>query len=413
MEDIQYERQPNTFLARKIAAGSLAVSLALGVSGCANAESFHLPAFITGDYTSKECDVVTKQTLDETKQLFDDSRKAADTNGNRYITQEAHDAYRIRVAQKLGVTVYDPFNEFEALNFNALSNDVSDIPTKQYLAAAETMLARYGIAIEYGSDEVKSGAFPGVTGFSKADIIATDDPAIKYQLNSVIQSIGELPVELVRYMGLKKVVLVHIGKTKAANGEQAAAFAELGNPDPDAIYIDPTEAASDVIPHEMLHLWDAKECGPIGMDNDTQYDALNPQPTQKGAPSFYKAHTGYLSPTDAGEQESTSGLYLQLKNAQTAQERATILAQIEAIEARVAVADEYGFSAIYEDKATIGEKLLSPLTRSLIDDNDSPIVQNKSMLLAARIFEDQPKSIAYLAQTSLTPPTLADIIANQ
>lgn len=248
--------------------------------------------------------------------------------------------------------------------------------------------------------------------YTEENLVASEDIDIKRQLYGFIASTGELPVELVKYMGLKNIVMVHINDTvKSGDNENVAGFAEVYSSHPDTIYVDPTKPLNYMIPHEMFHLWDAKVCGALGMVYDKQFNALNPKPTSTDAYTFYAAHDGYLSPFGVYQEESKEKLFLGLQLAQSDAEKAVVQAKIDALKERVAVADDYGFVDVEEDKATIGQEILSFSTREKIELVESPILQKKALFLRARLYEDQPKVVEYLARTGFASSKDTNVLA--
>ena len=346
-------------------------------------------------YYDKDCDIIPEETINETRAVYADAWQADEqpyTTSDELIVRREQN--RLDVGAELGLTVFDYKTEFAALSKNLYADDPSAVPVAQYLESAQEFLSRYGVETSFSSDRIDSGDFDGATGASYEELIATDSLSAKQQLYGFIESIGAMPVELVEYMGLKKIVFVDIEDEK-----QAVGFADINTESPDTVYIDLYRSRNDVISHEMFHLWDAKVCGPLGMFQDVQYDQLNP--VIEGSLSFYANTEGYYSVLGAGSKMLNEGLLNPLSVAATDEEKAAINAEIADINARTVVETDYGFTNIVEDKATMAEEMMGSFSRENIQAVESPILQQKTLLLAARLFQDAPMVVEYFARTGI------------
>lgn len=395
------------YLSRRVAAFSIAVPLLFGAAGCTSVETpspYPTYSVTPGPkYLDTRCEVIPQKTIDETQQVFASTwqKFGLDQNITGDQIEQYRESHRLAVAAELELTVFDYKAEYKRLADDIYSK-TSTIPTKEYFDAAQEFLSRYGVKMVFDSKEIDKGTYPGVTPYTQENLVASEDIDIKRQLYGFITSTGELPVELVKYMGLKNIVMVHIENTvKSSDNENVAGFAEVNSSHPDTIYVDPTKPLNYLIPHEMFHLWDANVCGALGMMYDKQFNALNPKLTSTDTYRFYAAHEGYLSSIGVYQEENKEKLFLGLQLARNDAEKAAAQAKIDALKARVAVAEDYGFVNVEEDKATIGQEILSFSTRINIESVESPILQKKALLLVARLYEDQPKVVEYLARTGV------------
>lgn len=393
----------------------LTAIMATGPSGCSEFTEHPQPVpsetgSASPDYNYKAaCDSVPESDINTVKQLFAATARSFDQGDQFDSTPAKGDIDAVTegiiqrqkvTAEKLGLTVYDYRTEFNDLAQNIYGKTPEAIPTSEYLDLATGFLKRYGVdlVVDPTKKQRATMIFPdNVRPFTKQEILSAegnDSLAIKRELYGFISSIGEMPVELVKDAGLKRLVLVHI---KKIGNVDAAGYADIDEETPDTIYADPSKPLNVLIPHEMTHLWDAEECGPIGMSNDTQFNALNPTPT------LYTDHTGFTDLMSSYTQ--TSSLLGDIQEPHTNSEKAAIQSQIDSIDKTVVVVEDYSFTDIAEDKATIGQDLFDPFgVRILIDSNNTPVLQAKAELLAARVYEEDPAVLKYLA--TVGPPSL-------
>lgn len=265
-------------------------------------------------------------------------------------------------------------------------------------------MARYGVEIVFSAEKEAQLDDDIITTvehnpLTREAFVAADSKEAKFVLYSLITQFGELPVELVEAIGLKRIVVTDIVGTIVDGTTGVAGFIEPEDHSNTTIYIDQFVATGSVAIHEMVHLWDAQQCGPLGMQYDEQYSELNPEPVE-GKYGFYEDTTGYYSDQEAFSLATAQNLYTKLQQAETPEEKALVYAQIDAIDAQVVTVSDYGLTNIIEDKATLGERLFDPLNRWTVEAVASPILQSKITLLAARLYEQEPKLLEYLARTS-------------
>lgn len=408
-------------VARKVAALGLALSLTFTATGCTVEGDSHphpTPSFETADpelvaeaeaiqkLMDIRCEVIPDSTIDDVEELYADTwmpplpaDMEIDSSDRARLSFEKNAA----IADKLGLTIYDVNSEYKNLT-NDIYSDGPVLPLETYLEQAEDFMSRYSVTISFSAEKeakLDEGAVATVehNPLTREAFLAGDNKNSRMVLYSLITQFGELPVELVETLGLKRIVVTDIVGTITSGQTGVAGFVEPEDYDNDTIYIDQSVATGSVAIHEMVHLWDAQQCGPLGMNYDEQYSDFNPAPVE-GKYNFYEDTTGYYSDQEAFKLTNEQNLYTQLQLAQTPEEDALIYAQIDAIDAKVVAIDDYGLTNIIEDKATLGARLFDPLNRWVVEKESSPVLQEKITLLAARLYEQDPRLLEYLARTS-------------
>lgn len=356
---------------------------------------------------SDTCEIVPQSAIDKTKQIFAETwephkytehgalkstnppEKSLRNLGDQLNAQEIEMNNRLEVAEELGLTIYDYKAEFADLYANAFAENSDAIPMQEYLERVEEFMDRYGVDIATAENVggLELDVPQGGHIVSLEELNAEDQQAVKRALMDYVSSIGNMPVELVQYMGLKRIVLIELPAEAKYDG-----FAETNKPELGIIYADPSHGANGLIAHESLHLWDAKECGPGGMFIDPQYAELNPD-------DIYENHDGYYSFHNLGISPRVNDLRDQLRNG-SEEEKAEAKRELDELYSSVVVARDYGFTNIAEDKATFGESILNGTARGDVESNGSPVYQAKAIFLLARIGQDLPLYVEYVARTS-------------
>ncbi|HEU4830824.1 MAG TPA: hypothetical protein VFS65_01480 [Candidatus Saccharimonadales bacterium] len=343
---------------------ALTAQLLLGSVACGTTEHYTagprvIPVYPNSEEYNEVCDDILPQTLSDAKALFESSEKSGDLN------IDAADVRR-QTAESLGLTIYDYRTEFRDLINNAHGPFPEDISVVEYVSRVTEFLNRYSVELVVSSTDNEGGVlYRDSQPFTMKEITDEDSRNIKQQLIGFIESIGEMPVELVHFANLKKIILVH---GPFANGRSSAGYVNPNLAEIGTIYVDPSRPTASLLEHEIFHLMDMRECGLEGMYQDTQYAALNPIST------LYEGHTKYVSEESAFEGASGPD---------------------------VVVRSDYGFTNIVEDKATLGEAILDPAqVRTVVEAAESPVLQSKSLLLLARLYQDRPDILQYLAAVS-------------
>ena len=280
-------------------------------------------------------------------------------------------------AERHGLTVFNYPEIFRDLTIYLQGRNGEEIPFNTYFEKSKEFLALYGIDLSF-DDKVSEVTHP-------LDKTKLETREAKVAMYSLLSSIGQLPVELIQYAGLKRVVLAGI------NNPEVAGFA-ITSGEHDTYYADPNKLTTENgFNHELYHLIDARQCGTVGMTIDLAYSALNPT-------NIYKDHTGYLTYDEYGQltQDLRFRRYYALIDAdmQLAEE---LQRQIDEVAAKVVVMEGYSYKNKVEDKATIGGDLLNPDHYMIFLKLGGPTLKAKFILLMGRIYHDKPGIVRYFA----------------
>lgn len=206
---------------------------------------------------------------------------------------------------------------------------------------------------------------------------------------TLVSDLGELPVEFIKYVGLKHIVVLNIQDKKTAG------YADVAGAH-DTFYSGIESVPGNIFDHELSHLKDAKECGSSNMFIDKDFDALNPKK------NIYLNPGQYISRDKYGELIQKDLSDLQLAKALNKKSEVTkIEKRIAAVGKRVFTTSEYGKTALVEDKAEISADLLNPFFHSYLIDKERPILRRKAIFLAARIYQSNPKLLKYFSEISV------------
>ncbi|MDN5275875.1 MAG: hypothetical protein JWN33_524 [Candidatus Saccharibacteria bacterium] len=387
---------------RKVATLAIAVPLALNLSGCTTAET-PKPTISSTPYDTdidprydKECAIVPDEVIDETEDVYAETWSKSEIMGGSDSVDDYLKAQKEKkksVANELGLTVYDYRSEMADLSVD-LYADTSVISAETYFEHSEEFLSRYGVSIVFSSAEVSNTELAVPTSskpYSYESLVSENSLETKRVLYSLISSVGDLPVELVQAMGLQRIILTDTVSSDVAG------FVVPDQLENNTVYIDYKTGSGTVLVHEMFHLWDHQQCGPIGAMRDEQYDEINPPPAE-GKFNFYADTQGYYGDDEAFKLKNDQGLMTDIQFASTEAEKAEIQSKIDEIDSRVAAANEYGLTNIVEDKASLGQDLIGNWNRWTVESSESPILQEKAVLLMARLYEQSPELVEYLAR---------------
>ncbi len=313
---------------------------------------------------------------------------------------------RQETAAQYGLTVYDYrsyYKDYSADFYRKPEDGGSQIPASEYLKMATDFAAMYGITLSMPQTQDKIIPNNYDVPMTPAANLATASPEQENSIKSaalvLVQNLGDLPVEFVRdQAGLTDIQLVTIGDKNIAGLADPIA----GN----VYYVDPAKKIpGQVFNHELTHLWDGKQCEPaFGMHKDPSYVALNPN-----GMGMYVGH--YPTPADLAKLAPYNSEYAvtmspQRKEAVDAWSAASLngdeaatnaaKAALDQLYANVAVAEDYGFTNPAEDKAVLGQDILSTFNyHDGILDSRSPIERSKAEFLLARMYHDDPRIVQY------------------
>lgn len=310
---------------------------------------------------------------------------------------------RKETAAKYDLTIFDPRAILEPYTQDLSNSYAGEIPIAEYQTMARNFLARYGVRLIQPTDTTPYGT--SIIAPFSPDLIRhrEDEYAAKKAYLQLINNIAPLPLEFVQQVGLSEVVVVQI------NLDQTGGLAEMGTKSKGygRFYIDPIQSASSgrTSNHELSHLWDANRCSGVHDTNlDPAFVALNPN----GA----KTYVGRERSRQAAERNPS----LSVENivfSQPAKDvmnewevaKATVgydeakdqyfAAKFKALFANAVVTNWCGLATASEDKAIIGENILSLQGYSRMLSPDTPIVSQKTRLLLARLYHDNWRVMRY------------------
>jgi hypothetical protein len=313
---------------------------------------------------------------------------------HKHTTAAEMAAKRKVAAKRFDLTVYNYRHIYRGLFRDA--KHANDKPVATYLQKANQFAQHYGVTVTAPSPVPNTNPVEQITPLNIGTLSAGEQKKARYALTRIIDNLGQLPVEFVKSVGLKHI---YLGRLVIANSVGHADMINGGT-----IYVDPLKyGGPNVISHEFTHLWDARECnGPKGAFQDPQLDALNPV-------NVYDQY-----PYDASRQ-TNRGVYTD-RSTVASSGPATILAQkirhdyahnhyaraerhwrkYEALFRNVVAIRSYGLKNVAEDKATIGEDMLTPYDYQSIYNAGAPILAKKFAYLLARVYQRHPRFAKYL-----------------
>jgi hypothetical protein len=308
---------------------------------------------------------------------------------------------RAEAAARNGLHIFDPRQVLAPYYDDAYKQMGNSIPLVSYQEMAAQFLGRYGVNLVQPTDTSVYRYGSLMSPFSNSMATGFEGLEVKRHYINLISNVAELPVELVRQVGLTEVVVVKIDdKNIAGMAETATKTANTGR-----FYIDPSKRMPiNTFNHEFFHLWDAKQCKGNSLDKDPSFSAINP--------SGDRTYVGekYAEVADKNPGLTISSVIFS-KTAQALQEewnKATLnpgysKAQskqysnmYDALFSNAVTPRPYGLAAIAEDKAVFGEELLSPYAYDLgVFADRSPVAKEKAEYLLARMLQDDPRIVRY------------------
>lgn len=340
----------------------LTTSLLMGSTACGLVPTESgpepLPQSITypTDEFDTSCQVISDDLIIQTENLFTEN-----------LANEEAATQNWKIAKELGLTVYDfansKYEKFARASYELYDDEIS---VDEAIQTTKDFLNLYDVELVPLATKDDQAGLLEIKPYTKAELDNIDKGRLKRQLVGFIDSLSRLPVELVHYMGLKRVVFAH--GVDYESGETSVGFVDPSDRHLSTVYINPDTPKDDVLLHEMFHLWDMKECGPEGTLDDEQYASINP------IAELYTTKTNYRSVES--EWEGANG-------------------------SDVVVMRDYGFFSVSEDKATMGEAILGSFHLSRIFDvYDSRVLKDKAVLLLSRIKDDRHEIAEYLARSN-------------
>lgn len=324
--------------------------------------------------------------------------------------QQHHFRVRSEAAERYGLTVFD----YES-TLSPLRNDLAKIrdaeyrqahPTAgieeddgnrltidEYLKVTQDFLKLYGVELVVAMTGQKLTE-DGVGYTSTQEL---DNTYSKNALITLIESIGELPVELIKYVDLQQIVLLKDIDDKVAGFVKPVTHPHkiFMKPDPNLPY--------NTLRHEFYHLLDVLECGPYDAQFDTKFTDLNPLDIYAERQGVYTSREGTF--------ETRITLSDSIRSAQLVGDVALqdqFTAQLKEVKSRIVTPSEYGLTTEQEDKAEIGADVLSPLNLPSVLSPESPFLRKKALYLLARLWQRFSGAVEYLSEISSRPHVSTD-----
>lgn len=261
-----------------------------------------------------------------------------------------------------------------------------------YLNSAREIFGAYGVKVELNNGgNPKDGAVP-----SKKFL---ESGAPNEALLALMSQADQFPEEYFALSGLKQIVLTKL-KALPDGGETIAYVKRMRDNrimENDTIFFNlasgitiQNDATS--LGHELAHLIDDQECGPVGMYNDQEFNSVN------GEYKPYNSDDASLS-LEAVMHKVNHFEELERKaiNSGNIPRYCGLFALTNALRAMVTTSTEYGRTDIVEDKAEIASNIGTPYGSYFVNDSRSPILKAKFNLLMARLYHMAPRIVKYFA----------------
>ncbi|MEI7683100.1 MAG: hypothetical protein WCJ24_02240 [Candidatus Saccharibacteria bacterium] len=176
-------------------------------------------------------------------------------------------------AREDNLTIYNGMPILDKLTTNTI-NSVSDVtpgPFSKYLLTAQQFMDQLGVTVAVGTPDLTysyGGRAPTASEL--------EDYSAKETRREIIEGFSNEPKELVQLAGLKHIVIM----TGTAKQDVAGYVQARGDEPHDTLYVDIEQGDSTPIGihnvrHEISHLIDLKQCGPVDMFKDANFAALN------------------------------------------------------------------------------------------------------------------------------------------
>lgn len=293
---------------------------------------------------------------------------------------ETYSESSAEIAERLGLTLPDNYLA------DKLDRAPENRPFNWDFAVAGAYLAQFGVRLSVAGPnqfDKSTGTMP-----TRADLA---NFSTKYALEDIVGGLQYVPLQYVRATGLKHVVLTDI----TDNDIQGMALTKGKD---NTVLVDPRKGGDlNLMPHEMEHLIDAKECGaPLGNVSDPAYTALN-------GGNIYHSNE---HEKDADEITVEGTLADDVRNFAIASNSSIACKEEEiykrALPKAVAYSD-YGLTDLAEDKATIGANIAFPETYGEVLSKRTPIIRKKFEIIMARLYDINPRLVRYFAGVSTRP----------
>lgn len=303
------------------------------------------------------------------------------------------------LAQELGLTVHDYYETFmEALDGQDpyLAVQDSKVPVQLFINATKTVLDRFDVSLDFPQFEGKENKGYDVRSITVDELDTLQADQMKKALLNFSQNVTLMPAELISLSGLESVKVVYI--------DQPNVGGFVYQDEPSSMYVNATEPLYDTtFAHELYHLIDYRMCDDIF--NDSAFMSLNPDgmlygeyiANDPGLPGYKYDSLEY---TDEVETRDLSNQKVSLYESNDTQKINDVNQKIDALYSNVVTAKNYGFTNVAEDKATIGEEILTGRTNGALVLDRTPILTDKIKFLLARLYVHDSRLAEYFVLTN-------------
>lgn len=329
----------------------------------------------------------THEEIATVEKLFDKPGSLSVERTKDMSPEEIAHAYtkaKIKIAKKHGLTMDDYHPLYREL-FSDAHKEVPQYDFQTYLTNLQKFLQQGGIQITPGTDNKQSS-----NNEQPLDKQTREQALVKRSLVTLIPTIGELPVELIHTLGIKKIVLVKTGEEEAGHAD----LFEKGT-----VYIDPTRGSGRIYTHEAYHAHELSRTSYGEATQDTNFRDFNPVQIYTKEDAVSENRDGkYISDEEYSQFEdqvtaelNTAKINGETKTVQRIENDLTQKAT------NVVTATNFGFNNIAEDKAEIGSLLLDSSMIGRLLDRKKPILRKKTLFLLARLYHKNPNIVTFLA----------------
>jgi hypothetical protein len=252
---------------------------------------------------------------------------------------------------------------------------------------AQEFLKRYDISLSFADPQQYR-----FLEASSLDQQTLESKKAKQGILDLITEIGDVPVEMIKEMGVKKIDMTKIGIEKTGGYANVHAG--------DTFVFDPTKRLGTGFLHEGYHLYDVNHADEYSMYDDPIFKSLNPSDENIYSESG-QTPDNYISDSENLSFElNTQNDLFTAKQQNDEQEVSRIQKELDKKAGQVVVPTNYAFTNVGEDKAEIARHIMGGLLDRVLA-RKSPILRRKAVFLLARLYHDNPAFVQFLVDTRI------------
>lgn len=321
---------------------------------------------------------------------------ASDFSGD--YTQQAIVDINAYAAKVLGLTTHDylPYSRKLSddiyLETEDTQNDTEPdrLSFSEYFDQAQEFAKKYGI--ELILDEPYDFEYDGHVPTA----IQLDTPEAKFSMLNFIQSIGVLPVELIKQANLKKVRLMYSDDPHNIGG-----YAETRTGDTYVVNVK-FSLEQTVFNHELYHLIDLQACG-ANLVGDQEFRELNGTEKVYTDDGYGLDQTTSLDDTSRFYDENST----EMSNAYQGDDKETycrLSREAHELASQSLGSSDYGLTNPAEDKAEIMKGVFNTLQEGdPIPRKVNTVIYKKAMFLLGRLYKLNPSLVKFFAVVNGRP----------